>query len=86
MFTRLILYGAFVYGLVDLGVARYGTNRVCSRAVYRITFNYCTFLHFELIVSVITIIQAMESGGLDNPTTDSIPNWFLTSAMNGRAI
>jgi hypothetical protein len=84
--VRSILSEIVVYGLVSLGVARHGTNRVCSRAVYRITFNYCTFLHFESIVSVITIIQAMESGGLDNPTTDSILNWFLISAMNGRAI
>jgi hypothetical protein len=74
------------YGLTCLGVVRHSTDRDYSSVVHRIAFNYCTFLHFELIVSVITIIQAMESGGLDNPTTDSILNWFSISTMNGRAI
>jgi hypothetical protein len=46
MITSLILSKITVYGLTSLSVARYGTSRVYSKDVYRITFSYVTFLAF----------------------------------------
>jgi hypothetical protein len=62
--VKLISSETAVRCLFCLGIVRCGIDRVCSRVVYRIAFNHDTFLHFELTVSVLTIIQAMKSGGL----------------------
>jgi hypothetical protein len=72
--VKLISFEIAMHDLVYLGVVQNSTDRDYSSVVHRIAFNYDVFLHFELIASILTITQAMESGGLNNPSTDSVLN------------